>query len=430
MPRFVGLDFGTTNSAISVAAPDGTVRLATFQEDGRLSETFRSILYFFHPLDRDSGGRFVAAGPAAIESYLKADIRGRLIQSLKSFLATRSFSQTVLYKSFYKLEDLIGLIIRELKSVAENQFGSLEASVVVGRPVRFLGAQNREDDEFAIDRLKRAVLQAGFQEIYFEHEPVAAAYRYEQELDHDELVLIADFGGGTSDFSLLHLGPSVRNGKQGEREILGTDGVAIAGNDFDSKLIRHLVAPELGLGGQYLSHKKLLPVPSSLFKELERWHYLSFLKTKQTMDMLNRIKLEALEPQKIENLIHVINEDLGFKLYRSIEHTKVELSETQTNIFKFVDSPIRIENGVTRSEFESWIGPYIGEMSSCIDRLLEKSHIHATDVDSVFMTGGSSFVPAVRNLFAAKFGASKLKGGGELTSVAEGLGLRAVSLFS
>jgi len=146
--------------------------------------------------------------------------------------------------------------------------------------------------------------------------------------------------------------------------------------------------------------------------------------------MLNRIKLEALEPQKIENLIHVINEDLGFKLYRSIEHTKVELSETQTNIFKFVDSPIRIENGVTRSEFESWIGPYIGEMSSCIDRLLEKSHIHATDVDSVFMTGGSSFVPAVRNLFAAKFGASKLKGGGELTSVAEGLGLRAVSLFS
>jgi len=429
MPRFVGLDFGTTNSAISVAAPDGTVKLAKFQENGRLSETFRSILYFFHPLDRDSGGRLVAAGPEAIESYLHADIRGRLIQSLKSFLATRSFTQTVLYKSFYKLEDLIGLIIQELRSVAENEFGPLDASVVVGRPVRFSGAQNQEDDEFAIDRLKTAVQQAGFREVYFEHEPVAAAYRYEQELDHDELVLIADFGGGTSDFSLLPLGPSVRNGKQGERNILGTEGVAIAGNDFDSKLIRRLVAPELGLGGQYLSHNKLLPVPSNLFKELERWHYLSFLKTKSTMDMLSRIKLEALEPQKIENLIHVINEDLGFKLYRAIEHTKVELSANQADTFKFVDSPVSVESGVTRNEFESWIGPYISEMSLCIDRLLKKTNIAAGDVDSVFMTGGSSFVPAVRNLFAEKFGGSKLKGGGELTSVAEGLGLRAVRVF-
>src|SRR5262249_6738245 len=149
-----------------------------------------------------------------------------------------------------------------------------------------------------------------------------------------------------------------------------------------------------------------------------------------TMDILNRIKLDALEPQKIESLIHLINEDLGFKLYRAIERTKVELSETQTNVFKFVDSPISIENRVTRSEFESWIDPYITEMSSCIDRLLKKSNIAAGDVDSVFMTGGSSFVPAVRNLFAKKFGPSKLKGGGELTSVAEGLGLRAISLFS
>jgi hypothetical chaperone protein len=171
-----------------------------------------------------------------------------------------------------------------------------------------------EDDAFATGRLKRAVQQAGFEEIYFEYEPVAAAYKYEQELDHDELVLIADFGGGTSDFSLLRLGPSMRFKEHGYRDILGTDGVAIAGNDFDSKLIRHLVAPELGLGAQYLSHNKLLPVPTSLFKELERWHYLSFLKTRQTMNMLNRIKLESSEPEKIDNLIHVINDDLGFKL--------------------------------------------------------------------------------------------------------------------
>jgi hypothetical chaperone protein len=429
MTRFVGLDFGTTNSAIAVSASDGPVRLATFLEDDRLVETFRSILYFFHPLDPDAGDKYVAAGPSAIEAYLKADPHGRLIQSLKSFLATRTFTQTVLYKSFYKLEDLIALIIHELRSAAERQFGDLGTSVVVGRPVRFSGATSQEDDDFATGRLKRAVRQAGFEDIYFEYEPVAAAYKYEQALDHDELVLIADFGGGTSDFSLLRLGPSMRFRELGHRDILGTDGVAIAGNDFDSKLIRHLVAPELGLGGEYRSHNKLLPVPTSLFKELERWHYLSFLKTKQTMNMLNRIKLEALAPKQIESLIQVINEDLGFKLYRAIERTKVELSDQEASTFIFVDPPVMVKKAVTRSEFETWISPYISEMAGCIDRLLDKCNVNAADVDSVFMTGGSSFVPAVRRLFADKFGGTKLKGGGELTSVAEGLGLRALSLL-
>jgi hypothetical chaperone protein len=430
MTRFVGLDFGTTNSAIAVAQTDGSVRLAKFTENNRLVETFRSILYFFHPLDPDAGNRFVASGPAAIEAYLKADPRGRLIQSLKSFLATRTFTQTVLYKSFYKLEDLIGVIIQELRSAAEDQFGGLEKSVVVGRPVRFSGAMSQEDDSFATTRLETAVKHAGFEDVYFEYEPVAAAYKYEQQLDHDELVLIADFGGGTSDFSLLRLGPSMRLGENRQRDILGTDGVAIAGNDFDSRLIRHLVAPELGLGAQYVSHNKVLPVPASLFKELERWHYLSFLKTKQTMNMLNRIKLESMEPGKIESLIHLINDDLGFKLYRAIESTKVELSALENSTFVFVDPPVAITKDITRSKFETWISPYITEMAECIDRLLGKCNIAASDVDSVFMTGGSSFVPAVRHLFAEKFGADRLKGGGELTSVAEGLGLRALSLFA
>lgn len=430
MGKLVGLDFGTTNSAMAIAVPDGSVQLAEFKEEGHVTETLRSILYFFNPLDTEAENRDVAAGPYAIEAYLKAETRGRLIQSLKSFLASRSFTQTVLYRSFYKLEDLIAIIIRELRAAAESQFGNLGTSVVVGRPVHFSGAKSQEDEEFAIDRLYKAVQEAGFEQIYFEYEPVAAAYKYEQQLDHEEMVLIADFGGGTSDFSLLRLGPSMKNREFGQRDILGNDGVAIAGNDFDSKLIRHLVAPELGSNAQYLSHNKLLPLPTWLFKELERWHYLSFLKTKQTTNMLNRIRLEALEPEKIENLLHIINDDLGFKLYRAIEHTKVELSEKEASIFVFEDPPVSIKKLVSRSEFESWISPYINQMESCIDRLLDKCNISPSKVDSVFMTGGSSFVPAVRKLFETKFGPSRLKGGGELTSVAEGLGLRALNLLS
>ena len=428
MASFTGLDFGTTNSAVAIASRDGSVRLAKFSEGERLIETFRSILYFFHPLDSEAGDRYVAAGPEAIRAYLRADPRGRLIQSLKSFLASRTFTQTILYKSFYRMEDLIGIIIRELKSAAERQCGDLDGTVVVGRPVRFSGAVTPEDDDFAVTRLRAAVLQAGFDKVHFEYEPVAAAYRYERELDHDELVLIADFGGGTSDFSLLRLGPSMRATEEGSREILGTDGVAIAGNDFDSKLIRHMVGPELGLGAQYRSHNKLLPVPSWLFKELERWHYLSFLKTKRTMSMLERIRIDSLEPEKVENLIHVIKNELGFNLYRAIEKTKVGLSAGEEANFSFVDQPLEITKEIRRAEFETWIETYISALSECVDRLLARCNVLAADVDSVFMTGGSSFVPAVRRLFADRFGDSKLKSGGELTSVAEGLGLRALRM--
>jgi hypothetical chaperone protein len=267
------------------------------------------------------------------------------------------------------------------------------------------------------------------------------------------LVLIADFGGGTSDFSLLMLGPSFRDARgvktspkgtlpkgagatsrargtrtRGTREILGTDGVAIAGNDFDSGLVRHLVAPRLGLGTEYRSLGKLLPVPRWIYKEFERWHYLSFLKNRQTMEMLESIKTEALEPKKIEQLIHVIDEELGFQLYRAIERTKVELSVQQSSTFVFKDWRVEITEEVTRSQFEAWISSYLTEMSDCIERLLESCNVAPAEVDSVFMTGGSSFVPSVRRLFAEKFGADKLRSVGELTSVAEGLALRALAL--
>jgi hypothetical chaperone protein len=422
----VGLDFGTTNSAIAVALGDDGVKLAKFKENSQSIETFRSILYFFHPYDHEVAHGPVAAGPEAVTAYLSSEPRGRLIQSMKSFLASRLFERTGIYRSFYGIEDLVALVVRELKAAAELQFGRLSASVVVGRPVRFSGAETQEDDLFALERLRRGVLEAGFEEVAFEFEPVAAAYRYEQQLNHDELVLIADFGGGTSDFSLLRLGPSMRAREDDTRQILGTDGVAIAGNDFDSVLVRHLVAPRLGLGTEYESMNKLLPVPAWIYKQFERWHYLSFLKTRETIEMLERIQANALEPERIGNLIQVIEDELGFELYQAIEATKIQLSKQPAAVFTFSHRAIDIHERVTRQDFETWIGPYLTAMRNCIDRLLQSCSVAPSEVDSVFMTGGSSFVPAVRKLFEDTFGPSRLRGGGELTSVAEGLGLRAL----
>jgi hypothetical chaperone protein len=431
MSTTVGLDFGTTNSAVAVAAPDGSTVLATFAADGYRTTTFRSVLYF-DPENRTQDRKPQAmAGPTAITSYLNADTRGRLMQSMKSHLASRLFRETYVFGEKYTLEDLIAIILRSLRAAAEAQFGDLGGSVVVGRPVHFSGAGNEEDDAFALSRLRAAFEQAGFEKIVFEFEPVAAAYEFESHLDHDELILIADFGGGTSDFSLMQVGPHVRRRGHAAQDILGTDGVAIAGDTFDSKIVRQVVAPRLGQGSQYRSaFGKVLPVPAWLYSNLERWHYLSFLKSKNTMQMLAELRLQAFEPERIAALIHVIEHDLGYHMYRAVEQTKIELSERELSTLIFRDAALTIEQPVMRDEFEGWIGDEVAAIAACLDRLLEHTGVVPNDVGSVFMTGGSSFVPAVRRLFESRFGASRIRSGGELTSVAKGLALSALDLRS
>jgi hypothetical chaperone protein len=429
MSAVVGLDFGTTNSAVAVAMPDGSTVLATFEGDGSPTTTFRSVLYF-DPEHRTPNRKPQAmAGPRAITNYLQADTRGRLMQSMKSHLSSRLFRETYVFGEKYTLEELIAIILRELRAAAEAQFGDIGSRVVVGRPVHFSGADSAEDDAFALRRLRAALEQAGFEDVVFEFEPVAAAYEFESQLDHDELILIADFGGGTSDFSLMQVGPRVRRKGHTAQDILGTDGVALAGDTFDSKIVRHVVAPRLGQGSQYRSaFNKVLPVPAWLYANLERWHYLSFLKSKKTMDMLAELRLQAFEPERIAALIHVVEHDLGYHLYRAVEQAKIELSEQEVGALRFRDSAFAVEQTVRRDEFDAWIGDEIAAIAACLDRLLEHTGVAPTDVGSVFMTGGSSFVPAVRQLFEARFGASRIHSGGELTSVAKGLALRALDL--
>ncbi len=420
--KSVGLDFGTTNSAIGVA--DGNnVRLARYQHAAGVSETFRSILYF-HPDARDSYGKLQAVGgPRAIDRYLEGAGTGRLIQSLKSYLADRSFQATSVFARTHSLTDLMTLLLGEVRARAEEDLGPLGERIVVGRPVHFANADDPDDEQLAIDRLRTSLAAVGWTDVIFEYEPVAAAHYYETQLDHDELVLIADFGGGTSDFSLIEVGPSRR--AKGARKILGNDGVGIAGDALDAKVLHHVVAPKLGLGSTYKSmFGRELEVPVWIYGKLRRWHHLSFLKTKKNMEMLEEILDQTDEPEKIEALIHVLEHDLGYHLYRALERAKVELSTKAETTFSFSDAPLVIEAKVTRVDFESWIADEVATMAACVDRLLASTGVAAKDVDQVFMTGGTSFVPAVRKIFDDRFGAANIRAGGEMISVATGLALR------
>jgi hypothetical chaperone protein len=361
----------------------------------------------------------VSAGPAAIRDYLVTGQRGRLIQSIKAHLGSRLFTSTNLFGVQYKLEDLVGLLVRELRAAAEADLGPLGRAVVCGRPARFSSAETPEDDALAETRLRAALALAGFDEVVFEFEPVAAALGYQQRLDHEELVLIADFGGGTSDFSLVRLAPACA-------EIVGVDGVAIAGDAFDGRLLRHLAAPGLGLGSEYrTAFGRVLPIPAWLYERVERWDQLSFLKSRETTELLSRLRHEALEPELIEALRHLIDDELGFQLHAAVEKTKHALSGATEADFAFEDQPIDLHWTVRRVVMEKWIAPQVDAIARTVDGLVERLGVRPGDVDTVFLTGGSAFVPAVRNIFATRFGAERLRGGEELTTVASGLALRA-----
>jgi hypothetical chaperone protein len=425
----VGIDFGTTNSSVARVCGSGDVELARFPVGQEFTDAYRSLLYLEQTVE---GARKTVkswTGPEGIEHYLEADeARGRLIQSLKSFLTSRSLKSTDVFGRKIRLEELIARILADLREKAGRQFGYEIRSAVVGRPVHFVGAEDSAGDDYAEVRLREAFRLAGFESVEFEMEPVAAAHYYESTLDHDELILIGDFGGGTSDFSLVHVGPSVlRRGRRPD-DLLGNSGVGIAGDAFDAKIIRKLVSPALGAGSQLRSMDKILPVPIWVYAKLERWHHLSLLKAKDVMDMLASVRGQAFEPEKIGALIHLIQEDLGYRLHRAVQKAKCELSEHESARFRFSDDVVDLDAMVSRRDFEGWIADELRQMEECVDSLIRSAGIVAGDVDMVFLTGGSSFVPAVRRIFESRFGAARIRAGNEFTSVARGLALKAAAL--
>jgi hypothetical chaperone protein len=404
---FVGIDFGTTNSAVAIAGEGGDVRLVPLAGD----PYWRTVLYF-----EPSGG--MTAGAPAIARYLETEGEGRLVQSIKSHLASASFSRTYIFGRRWQLEDMVAAYLRQLRAGSPIDLGT---RCVIGRPVRYWGAEDAADDARAVGRMRDALGKAGFEDVVFEYEPVGAAARYAARLDHDELLVVADFGGGTTDFSLIRVGP--RRG-----EVLATGGIGVSGDAFDARVIDALVAPALGRGSRYRDELGgEAPVPAWLYGHLRRWHYLSFLKEESTLRLLDRVAHGALEPARFGKLVRIVEDDLGLVLHRAVEGAKVRLSARAADRIALDD--IALDLPVERAGFDAWIAPDLDAIDRVLDDVLAKAGAAAADVDRVFATGGSSLVPAVRARLAAKFGDARLVGGEELTSVAWGLAARARETF-
>jgi hypothetical chaperone protein len=413
--RSIGIDFGTTNTVVAIVRPGEPVRAVQFNDDRELSDIYRSVLCFEH-LDRHDTASY--AGMKAIRAFLKSVYETRFIQSFKSHVASRAFEETRIFNRSLRFEDLLSIFFRHAVADAAGEFDGRDARIVSGRPVTFVGAA--PDETLALERYAEAYRRVGLDDPAYVYEPVAAAYYYAQRLRSDALVLVCDFGGGTSDFSLIRF---ERRGNLVAATPLGHAGVGIAGDSFDYRIIDVVVSPHLGKGTLFRSFDSILPIPQHYHASLARWHQLAMLKTPEHIRELERLERASLSPDKIAKLLDVIRNDWGFDIYRAVSDAKISLSSAESTRFSLKLGGLDIDERITREDFERWIADDIARIEQTVEDLLVREGIDARDVDSVFLTGGSSFIPAVRRVFATRFGDERLAEGHNFLSVAYGLAL-------
>lgn len=410
----LGIDFGTTNSVVALRGADGAVSVLRHGA-GTEAAVFRSVLCFW----RDAAERVRhAAGPGAIEAYLEDPLEARLIMSMKSYLAQRSFTETRIFGRAWGLEALVALFLRELLGPVAAQVAP-STRVVVGRPVHFVG--ELADDALGERRLRAAFASAGFPDVEVALEPAAAGHRFAEGLDRPTTVLVADFGGGTSDFSVLRFEP----GPPRRVVPLGHAGVGIAGDAFDARIIDRVIAPLLGKGDTYDVMGKDMPVPPGWYASFARWHLLSLMRAPRTLRDIEAVARTAARPERLRHLVRLVEDEAGYALYRAVSAAKAALSREERTVLRFRHADFAVEAGIARAEFEAWIAPELARIAGAVDAALTDAGIGPEAVDRVFLTGGTSLVPAVARIFADRFGAARLAAGGEFVSVAEGLALMA-----
>src|SRR5260370_3269629 len=319
---------------------------------------------------------------------------------------------------WYKFEVLLSTFFRRTIREAGHRLADLGGRVVSGRPVAFVGAA--PDEKLAVRRYREAYRRIGIHDPIYVYEPIGAAFYHAQRLKSDALVLVCDFGGGTSDFSLIRF---ERRGNGVGATPIGHAGVAVAGDNFDYRIIDAVVSPLLGKGTQFKSIDKILPIAQHYHASFARWHQLAMLKTPEHLRELEYLRRTSLSPQKISMFLDIIRNDWGFNIYRAVSDTNVRLSSAATATFALRFVELDIEQEISRRDFQRWIAGDIASIEKAVDQLLQSEGVPFDEIDSVFPTGGSSFIPAVRRVFETRFGAQRLTDGENFQSVAFGLAL-------
>ena len=413
--RACGIDFGTSNSTVGWNRPGQGALLAL--EDGKL--TLPSVV-FFHAEDAHT-----SYGRAALADYLSGD-EGRMMRSLKSLLGTSLMDDfTEVMGRVLPFRDLLALFIGELKTRAEAAAGQRFDSAVLGRPVFFV------DDDAAADKLAENTLAGiaratGLQHIEFQYEPIAAAFDYESQISREELVLVVDIGGGTSDFALVRLDPTRAARPDRKDDILASGGVHIGGTDFDKHLSLAGVMPLLGLGSLL---KSGLEMPSSPYFNLATWHTIHQAYTRKAWANISELALEAREPAKLKAMQNLMQQKDGHWLALQVEAAKISLSNEPVATLDLSRIGAGSEVTLARPVFDQAIDELVGRVGRTVQSLLQDAGLTADAVDTVFFTGGSSGVPLLRQRVGELLPAARRVEGDLFGSIGAGLAIDAARKF-
>ena len=412
---YCGLDFGTSNSTVGITAGNG---FALCRLEGE-SVTLPSAVFF------DYEAHKVRYGRDGINHYIEGG-EGRLLRSLKSVLGSALIDEaTLIQRKRVALRDIIGMFLRHLKGLVEQQLQKAVDSVVLGRPVRFVDHDD-EADRRAESELVGIAKAQGFRHVETQFEPVAAALAYEQELQREELSLIVDLGDGTSDFVIARLSPERAHHADRSQDILARTGVHIGGTDFDRRLSIAQVMPHLGY--HTLVGEKRLPMPRHLYHDLATWHLIPSVYTPSNLSYLRQIVQTAEEPHLIERLIEALKDRKGHHIASEVEAAKIALSGQRRVDLKI---PLRapIETPVTANDLDNAVHEDALRIVHAIDICLQAADVSGSEIQSVFLTGGSTAIAEVRRLILQRVPNARPVEGDLFGSVGLGLAIDAERRF-
>ncbi|MCO4858601.1 Hsp70 family protein [Herbaspirillum sp. WGmk3] len=417
MANACGVDFGTSNSTVGWQRPQAGDSLLLPLEDGKA--TLPSVVFFNADENSFSYGR------AGLGEYL-AGYEGRLMRSLKSLLGSGAIDgQTEVGGRALPYRGLLSQFIGELKQRAERAAGTSFSKVVLGRPVHFVD-EDAAADQLAQDTLEEIARDVGFKDIAFQFEPIAAAFDYESRIDKEELVLIVDIGGGTSDFSLVRLSPERAARSERREDILANGGVHIGGTDFDKYFSLACVMPLLGLGGRLQGNAE---IPSSYYFNLATWHTINQLYTRKAWQQLQDVAREVADRERFARLLDVVEQRCGHWLALQVEAGKIALSSAEQTLLDLDRLRQPEQLPLLRSDFNGAVDHLVQSVEQTVLALLQQAGLRADDIDSVFFTGGSSGVRLLRERISALAPQARHVEGDLFGSIGSGLAIDAARKF-
>lgn len=418
-PSIYAIDYGTSNSILCAANSSETFMKVSLDQEAEDPRVLKSILY-------SQGTGDWIFGSSAIRTYAENPSVGRIFKSLKRFLPDPSFKGTRVGQETLTVSDLIAKQLRFMRETANRTFENDVRSLVLGCPAVF--SENSESNQCAFTRLKSAAQAAGFENIEFCPEPIAAAYKFRHQLTQEKMVLVADFGGGTSDFTILKLGPK----KFKPSDVLSLGGVSIAGDRYDSAIMQELISPHFGSKIKYKKpmSKNELSFPKGLVKKMSHPADITMLNTGTVLDYIKeaqRYITKEEDSYKIDQLLTLIEEQQGYALFKLIEDAKIELSKKDLVSFQYEYPMINVSENIPKPLFESSSKRYTDQIIASMDDTIRKAGLTSTDIDIVCLTGGTANIPAIKKSLYERFG-DKLALSDHFHSVAQGLADHAQSL--